>query len=222
MDPIRESRLLQTRRQFFGSVGMGLGTAALATLLGEEARAALPGTPQRAFPTAYRPNSNRHGEVSMKLNSLTILTLSLPIALVASVSGCGNSVQAGPEPNMTAAFKIRSSFKAAGPAKTSAAESGGAELKRLEGWATVRGRFVLDGDVPAAAPIRAGPGTGRPGAACGRRARGRAGRRRRPPAPGRRGAPDPPPACRTERAMHRALPGPSPSPPRDPSPKSDQ
>ncbi len=91
----------------------------------------------------------------MKLNSLTILTLCLPIALVASASGCSNSLQAGPEPNMTAALKIRSGFKAAGPAKTSAAESGGPELKRLEGWATVRGRFVLDGDVPAAAAIRA-------------------------------------------------------------------
>src|SRR5436190_2954786 len=61
VDPIRESRLLQTRRQFFGSVGMGLGTAALATLLGEEARAALPGTPQRAFPTGphFAPKAKR-------------------------------------------------------------------------------------------------------------------------------------------------------------------
>src|SRR3954471_10834076 len=61
VDPIRQSRLLQTRRQFFGSVGMGLGTAALAPLLGEEAGAALPGTPQRAFPTGphFAPKAKR-------------------------------------------------------------------------------------------------------------------------------------------------------------------
>ena len=56
---------------------------------------------------------------------------------------------------MTAALKIRSGFKAAGPAKTSAAESGGPELKRLDGWATIHGRFVLDGEAPAPASIRA-------------------------------------------------------------------
>jgi plastocyanin len=85
----------------------------------------------------------------MKLNSITILKLSLLVAPLATVTGCGGTVQAGPEPNMTAALKIRSSFKAAGPTKTSAAEGGGPELKRLDGWATVRGRFVLDGELPA-------------------------------------------------------------------------
>src|SRR3954453_11938602 len=53
VDPIRESRLLQTRRQFFGQAGLGLGTAARATLLGDEARAALPGLPHFA-PKAKR------------------------------------------------------------------------------------------------------------------------------------------------------------------------
>jgi plastocyanin len=89
----------------------------------------------------------------MKLNSITILTLSLPIALIVGASGCGASLQAGPEPNMTAALKIRSGFKAVGPAKSGAAESGGTELKRLDGWATVRGRFVLDGELPAPKPL---------------------------------------------------------------------
>src|SRR5262249_21034076 len=58
--PLREARLLRTRRQFFGSVGMGLGTAALATLLGRDARAGqakptggLPGLPHFA-PKAKR------------------------------------------------------------------------------------------------------------------------------------------------------------------------
>src|SRR5919197_5526719 len=36
MDPLREARLLQTRRQFFGRSAVGIGTAALATLLGED------------------------------------------------------------------------------------------------------------------------------------------------------------------------------------------
>ncbi|HKD35714.1 MAG TPA: hypothetical protein VKB78_02910 [Pirellulales bacterium] len=89
----------------------------------------------------------------MKSHSMMALTLSLLAAVVVSTSGCSTSVQAGPEPNMTAALKIRSSFKAAGPTKTGAAETGGAELKRLDGWATVRGRFVLNGELPAPKPI---------------------------------------------------------------------
>ena len=57
MDPIRESRLLQSRREFFRAGGVGLGTAALATLLGQGAEAkptgALPGLPHFA-PKAKR------------------------------------------------------------------------------------------------------------------------------------------------------------------------
>jgi hypothetical protein len=44
MHPFWETRLLQTRRQFFGCAGAGLGLAALAGLLGES-QAALPGLP---------------------------------------------------------------------------------------------------------------------------------------------------------------------------------
>ena len=36
MDPVREALLLQTRRQFFGRASAGIGTAALASLLGED------------------------------------------------------------------------------------------------------------------------------------------------------------------------------------------
>src|SRR6266545_6338319 len=47
MDPIAQRRLLLTRRHFFGRASTGIGVAALASLLGKEARAdeALPGLP---------------------------------------------------------------------------------------------------------------------------------------------------------------------------------
>ena len=38
MDPIREQIERMTRRHFFGRTGLGLGTAALSTLLAEHAR----------------------------------------------------------------------------------------------------------------------------------------------------------------------------------------
>ena len=38
MDPIREQIERMTRRHFFGRTGLGLGTAALSTLLAENAR----------------------------------------------------------------------------------------------------------------------------------------------------------------------------------------
>jgi hypothetical protein len=63
MGPLHEHRLLLTRRQFFGRTAVGIGTAALATLLGEELRGAagtapagagaLPGLPHFA-PKAKR------------------------------------------------------------------------------------------------------------------------------------------------------------------------
>ena len=42
MDPLREARLLQSRREFFRAGGVGLGTAALATLLGQGAESWTP------------------------------------------------------------------------------------------------------------------------------------------------------------------------------------
>ena len=55
MDPEQEARLLMTRRHFFGRTSVGLGTAALSTLLGGKAEAAggLPGFPNFP-PTAKR------------------------------------------------------------------------------------------------------------------------------------------------------------------------
>lgn len=45
MDPLTERKLLLTRRHFFGRMGLGIGTAALASLLSESGLAtALPGS----------------------------------------------------------------------------------------------------------------------------------------------------------------------------------
>lgn len=82
----------------------------------------------------------------MKSKNLLVLLLLLP-ALALTLAGCGASVQAGPAPNMSAAMKIREGFKAAA-SKTGGAEAG-PELKRLEGWASIRGRFVVDGTIPS-------------------------------------------------------------------------
>jgi plastocyanin len=79
--------------------------------------------------------------------------------LIASVllAGCGQSIETGPEPNMTAALKIRETFGAAASGKSakSAATSGETEAKRPEGWATLMGRFVVEGNVPSPAKLDA-------------------------------------------------------------------
>ena len=55
MDPINERKLLLTRRHFFGLGATGIGTAALASLLGQDLRAdtALPGIPH------FKPKAKR-------------------------------------------------------------------------------------------------------------------------------------------------------------------
>jgi hypothetical protein len=55
MDPINERKLLLTRRHFFGLGATGIGTAALASLLGQDLRAdtALPGLPH------FKPKAKR-------------------------------------------------------------------------------------------------------------------------------------------------------------------
>src|SRR4051812_35115645 len=59
MHPLLENQLRLTRRQFFGQTGVGIGTAALATLLGNDLRSSaatdgpLPGLPHFA-PKAKR------------------------------------------------------------------------------------------------------------------------------------------------------------------------
>src|SRR5687767_12490918 len=52
MDPILQAKALMTRRAFFGRSAMGLGTAALASLLGGNAfgAAAAGSSPRRAVP----------------------------------------------------------------------------------------------------------------------------------------------------------------------------
>ena len=39
LEPLLDARALHTRRQFFGRSALGIGTAALASLLGRDARA---------------------------------------------------------------------------------------------------------------------------------------------------------------------------------------
>ena len=70
-------------------------------------------------------------------------------------AGCGYSIETGPEPNMTAALQIRQTFDAgAGKSpKAAAASSSESEMKRLDGWATLTGRFVLDGSAPSPARV---------------------------------------------------------------------
>src|SRR5437763_6279121 len=92
----------------------------------------------------------------MKTTRLTSLMMVVTIGALPALVGCGRSVEAGPPPNMAAALKIRSGFKAAGPAAKTGGGSGGAELKRLEGWATVKRRFIIDGPPAAAAPLAIG------------------------------------------------------------------
>jgi plastocyanin len=77
------------------------------------------------------------------------------LAALALVAGCGYSIETGPEPNMTAALQIRQTFDAgAGKSpKAAAAASGESEMKRLDGWATLTGRFVLDGSAPSPARV---------------------------------------------------------------------
>ena len=44
MNPLRESKLIETRRHFFGRAAGGIGTAALASLLNENTQATAPGS----------------------------------------------------------------------------------------------------------------------------------------------------------------------------------
>jgi plastocyanin len=69
-----------------------------------------------------------------------------PLAL----SGCGGKLPSDPEANMAAVIDLRHTYESAGGKKPAAAEakSGGPELKRVEGWANLKGRFVLDGSPP--------------------------------------------------------------------------
>jgi plastocyanin len=85
-------------------------------------------------------------------NSLCCRTAFALLTASALVAGCGYSLETGPEPNMTAALKIRETFGAASGKATKASSgsaSGETEMKRLDGWATLTGRFVLEGNAPS-------------------------------------------------------------------------
>jgi hypothetical protein len=65
--------------------------------------------------------------------------------LVVALAGCDTRVDLGPVPNAAAASDIRKSFGV-----TEAAEGAGDQAAAATGtgWATIRGRFVYDGDPP--------------------------------------------------------------------------
>lgn len=75
-----------------------------------------------------------------------IVALAVPLV----VSGCGGNLPSDPPANMAAALDLRHALEGAGGKKSSAGEpkSGGPELKRVDGWANLKGRFVLDGAPP--------------------------------------------------------------------------
>ncbi len=77
------------------------------------------------------------------------------VAALVSISGCGGQLPSDPQPNLTAALEIRHALENAAGKKPAAAEAktGGVELKRVEGWATLKGRFVVDGSPPSMAKI---------------------------------------------------------------------
>jgi len=70
--------------------------------------------------------------------------------------GCGRYMPPDPEPNMKAALTIREGFMVASSKKSAAAGAGeksAAAEKKFDGWATLKGRFVLDGAAPPAEAI---------------------------------------------------------------------
>jgi plastocyanin len=94
---------------------------------------------------------SKQRELFPSASAITVLFAS------AMLAGCGQSIETGPEPNMTAALKIRETFAAAASSKSakSTATSGEMEAKRPEGWATLTGRFVLEGNVPSPSKLDA-------------------------------------------------------------------
>jgi plastocyanin len=78
------------------------------------------------------------------------------LALLALV-GCSRAVATGPEPDMAAAEKLRAVLV---KAKVGAADANptadqlAPAVKKFDGWATLKGRFVLEGNKPVAQPIK--------------------------------------------------------------------
>jgi plastocyanin len=73
-----------------------------------------------------------------------------------ALSGCGHDLAIGPAADASDALKIRE--KLVSTKVGAGAESGGAEktesaAKEFGGWATLKGRFVVDGAAPAETPI---------------------------------------------------------------------
>jgi plastocyanin len=83
---------------------------------------------------------------SILIRWTSLLLFAAPLAL----SGCGSRLPSDPEANMAAVIDLRHTYENAGGKKpaTAEAKSGGPELKRVEGWASLKGRFVLDGPPP--------------------------------------------------------------------------
>jgi plastocyanin len=76
---------------------------------------------------------------------------------VVALAGCGGSA-AGPEANPVEADKIRDKLLSAKVVTNASSESGGGAktqpaAKKFDGWATLKGRFVVVGPAPTEAPI---------------------------------------------------------------------
>jgi plastocyanin len=72
------------------------------------------------------------------------------IGLATVTAGCSRPVAAGPRANAKAAKEIRETLLAGAAAPQEGAE---ATETAAEGWATIKGKFTVSGDVPAPAPL---------------------------------------------------------------------
>ena len=72
-----------------------------------------------------------------------------------ALAGCGTSGAMGPEANASDSLKIRETLLSAKVAKNApgGGEKTASAAKKFDGWATLKGRFVLDGAPPTESPI---------------------------------------------------------------------
>lgn len=76
---------------------------------------------------------------------------------VLALVGCGRTDALGPPQDETAGMAIREKLLSAKTPSGGASESSGeqASAKKFDGWASLKGRFVVDGAAPSLPPIRA-------------------------------------------------------------------
>jgi plastocyanin len=69
--------------------------------------------------------------------------------------GCSRAVATGPEPDMAAAQKLRAALSTMKAGASDTAEKTEPAAKKFDGWATLKGRFFLEGNKPVLQPIKA-------------------------------------------------------------------